>query len=192
MISYIRGLLTEISEDSIVIECNGIGYQCFCGVTDLGYFASIRDGQNVTVYTYLSHKEDSMTLYGFATKENRDGFLTLLKVDGVGPKMALKMLSAYKMSQIQAYIEAEDVNSLKKIPGLGTKGASKMILALKGKLVFPSQVSVLPIGITGDLISALVNMGYDESAVRACLNEHKPETEDFSREFKRYIKLIKG
>ena len=192
MISYIRGVITEICEDSVIIECNGIGYQCFCSVTDLGYFASIRDGQNVTVYTYLVHKEDVMTLYGFAAKENRDGFLLLLKVDGIGPKMALKMLSAYKMSQIQAYIDAEDVDSLKKVPGLGIKGAGKMILALKGKLVFSTKSAPLPMGITGDLISALVNMGYDESTVRTCLNEHKPESEDFSKEFKRYIKLIKG
>lgn len=192
MIYYIKGTVAEVTEDAVIVEAGGIGYECLCGASDLGYFAS-HIGQNVTVHTYLSHKEDSMTLYGFSSAENRAGFLTLLKTDGIGPKLALKMLSSYSMSEIQAYIEAEDLASLKKIPGLGAKTAGKLILDLKGKIVLPSkQAAPLPAGIAGDIMSALINMGYPEESVRAVLNEHKPESDNFETEFKRYMKLMRN
>lgn len=192
MIRYIKGIVTSVSEDAVIVEAGGIGYECLCGASDLGCFAA-QIGKNATVYTYLSHKEDSMMLYGFSSEENRSGFLTLLKTDGIGPKMALKILSAYSMSQIQAYIEAEDLSALKKIPGLGTKTAGKLILDLKGKIVLPSkQSATLPAGIAGDIMSALINMGYPEDSVRTVLNEHKPESDDFETEFKRYMKLMRG
>lgn len=191
MIYYIKGVAAAVTEDAVIVEAGGIGYECLCGASDLGYFAS-HIGQNVTVHTYLSHKEDSMMLYGFSSEENRRGFLTLLKTDGIGPKMALKILSAYSMSQIQAYIEAEDLSALKKIPGLGAKTAGKLILDLKGKIVMPKQAAPLPTGIVGDIMSALINMGYPEESVRTVLNEHKPESDNFETEFKRYMKLMRG
>ena len=191
MIRYIKGVVTDVTDDAVIIEANGIGYECLCGAADLGYFAA-RQGQNVTAYTYLSHKEDSMTLYGFFSAENRSGFITLLKTDGIGPKMALKILSSYSMSEIQAYIEAEDLTSLKKIPGLGAKTAGKLILDLKGKIVLPKQAAPLPAGIVGDIMSALINMGYSEDSVRTVLNEHKPESDNFETEFKRYMKLMRN
>ena len=191
MIRYIKGVVTDVTDDAVIIEANGIGYECLCGAADLGYFAA-RQGQNVTVYTYLAHKEDSMTLYGFSSAENRTGFLTLLKTDGIGPKMALKILSAYSMSEIQAYIEAEDLTALKKIPGLGAKTAGKLILDLKGKIVLPKQATPLPAGIVGDLISALMNMGYAEDSARLLLQEHPPESDDFGIEFKKCLKLMRN
>lgn len=191
MIRYIKGVVTSVSEDAVIVETGGIGYECLCGASDLGCFAA-QIGKTATVYTYLSHKEDSMMLYGFSSEENRSGFLTLLKTDGIGPKMALKILSAYSMSQIQAYIEAEDLSALRKIPGLGAKTAGKLILDLKGKIVMPKQAAPLPTGIVGDIMSALINMGYPEESVRAVLDEHKPESDDFEKEFKRYMKLMRG
>ena len=191
MIYYIKGVAAAVTEDAVIVEAGGIGYECLCGASDLGYFAS-HIGQNVTVHTYLSHKEDSMTLYGFSSAENRTGFLTLLKTDGIGPKMALKILSAYSMSEIQAYIEAEDLTALKKIPGLGAKTAGKLILDLKGKIVLPKQAAPLPAGIVGDIMSALINMGYSEDTVRNVMNEHKPESDNFEIEFKRYMKLMRS
>lgn len=191
MIYYIKGVAVAVTEDAVIVEAGGIGYQCLCGASDLGYFAS-HIGQNVTVHTYLAHKEDSMTLYGFSSAENRTGFLTLLKTDGIGPKMALKILSAYSMSEIQAYIEAEDLTALKKIPGLGAKTAGKLILDLKGKIVLPKQAAPLPAGIVGDIMSALINMGYSEDTVRNVMNEHKPESDNFEIEFKRYMKLMRN
>ena len=191
MIRYIKGVVTSVSEDAVIVGAGGIGYECLCGVADLGCFAA-QIGKNATVYTYLSHKEDSMMLYGFSSEENRSGFLTLLKTDGIGPKMALKILSAYSMSQIQAYIETEDLTALKKIPGLGAKTAGKLILDLKGKIVMPKQAAPLPTGIVGDIMSALINMGYPEESVRAVLDEHKPESDDFEKEFKRYMKLMRN
>ena len=191
MIYYIKGVAVAVTEDAVIVEAGGIGYQCLCGASDLGYFAS-HIGQNVTVHTYLAHKEDSMTLYGFSSAENRTGFLTLLKTDGIGPKMALKILSAYSMSEIQAYIEAEDLTALKKIPGLGAKTAGKLILDLKGKIVLPKQATPLPAGIVGDLISALMNMGYAEDSARLLLQEHPPESDDFGIEFKKCLKLMRN
>ncbi|MBR6199098.1 MAG: Holliday junction branch migration protein RuvA [Spirochaetales bacterium] len=191
MIRYIKGIVTSVSEDAVIVEAGGIGYECLCGAADLGCFAA-QIGKTATIYTYLSHKEDSMMLYGFSSEENRSGFLTLLKTDGIGPKMALKILSAYSMSQIQAYIEAEDLSALKKIPGLGAKTAGKLILDLKGKIVLPRAAAPMPAGIAGDIMSALINMGYPEESVRAVLDEHKPESDDFEKEFKRYMKLMRG
>ena len=191
MIYYIKGVAVAVTEDAVIVEAGGIGYQCLCGASDLGYFAS-HIGQNVTVHTYLAHKEDSMTLYGFSSAENRTGFLTLLKTDGIGPKMALKILSAYSMSEIQAYIEAEDLTALKKIPGLGAKTAGKLILDLKGKIVLPKQAAPLPAGIVGDIMSALINMGYAEDSARLLLQEHPPESDDFGIEFKKCLKLMRN
>jgi len=191
MIYYIKGTVFAIYNDTVIVEAGGIGYECLCSASDLGYFAS-KQGQNVTVYTYLSHKEDSMMLYGFSSAENRSGFMTLLKTDGIGPKLALKMLSSYSMSEIQAYIEAEDLTALKKIPGLGAKTAGKLILDLKGKIVMPKQSAPLPAGIAGDIMSALINMGYPEDSARAVLNEHPPESDNFETEFKRYMKLMRN
>lgn len=191
MISYIKGIVAFVTADTVVVETGGVGYECQCSAADAGYFSS-KVGQNVMIYTYLSHKEDSMTLFGFSAADTRAGFLTLIKVSGIGPKMALRMLSAYRMSEIQAYIDAEDLSSLKKIPGLGAKIAGKLILDLKGKIVLPSQPSSAPGGIAGDILSALINMGYSEDIVRTVLNEHKPESDDFEKEFKQYLKLIRN
>lgn len=191
MIYYIKGVAVAVTEDAVIVETGGIGYQCLCGASDLGYFAS-HIGQNVTVHTYLSHREDGMTLYGFSSAENRTGFMTLLKTDGIGPKVALKMLSSYSMAEIQAFIEAEDLTALKKIPGLGAKTAGKLILDLKGKIVLPKQAAPLPAGIVGDLISALMNMGYAEDSARALLEAHPPESDDFGVEFKKCLKLMRN
>ena len=133
MIRYIKGIVTSVSEDAVIVEAGGIGYECLCGASDLGCFAA-QIGKNATVYTYLSHKEDSMMLYGFSSEENRSGFLTLLKTDGIGPKMALKILSAYSMSQIQAYIEAEDLSALKRSPVSVQKQLASSFLISKARL----------------------------------------------------------
>ncbi len=120
-------------------------------------------GSRAKVYTWLQHTEDTMKLFGFAQVQERALFLDLLKVSGVGPKLALKCLSGLAPQQFAAALEAGDATLLSKVPGVGLKTAQKMILALKGKLLLDeSPVSGGP---DAELISSLAEMGFERKAV---------------------------
>lgn len=127
-------------------------------------------GQRAKVYLWLQHTEDSMKLFGFATVAERALFLDLLKVSGVGPKLALKALSGIKHQEFIAALEAGDAGRLSKVPGLGLKTAQKIILALQGKLVLEdnSEPGANP---TGELVAALAEMGFDRRQVEKVVKE---------------------
>jgi Holliday junction DNA helicase RuvA len=117
------------------------------------------------VYTWLYHREDQMKLYGFASTRERDLFLDLMKVDGVGPKQAIKILSSIQVPDLEAALEGSDLARLQAAPGIGTKTAQKMILALKGKLTYAADSGKEKGGAKKseyeDIVLALVGMGFD-------------------------------
>jgi Holliday junction DNA helicase RuvA len=121
-------------------------------------------GQRARVYVWLQHTEDQMRLFGFATVSERSLFLDLLKVSGVGPKLALKALSGMRWQEFAAALEAGDAGRLSKVPGVGLKTAQKIILALQGKLVL-EETSGPGASPTAELVAALAEMGFDRRQV---------------------------
>lgn len=125
-------------------------------------------GNTTRVYIWLQHREDSMKLFGFSSVEERNLFLNLLKVDGVGSKGALKIMSGISGEQLEKALDSEDLAQLEKLPGIGKKTAQKMLLALKGKLAFSTSNTSTKqnpqIEKWQDVITALTQMGYDKKS----------------------------
>lgn len=139
MISYISGkiLKSNLGKSSyvdILTSC-GVGYRVF--VTSQFRF-STKDS-NISIYTSFQVREDSQMLYGFSTEGERDFFEELLNVSGIGPKSALSILSTYSMERVKEIVLDGDANLLKKVPGLGLKGAQKVILELRGRIDFEKE-----------------------------------------------------
>ena len=164
MFNSLFGTITAKFPQTVYLETNGIEWDI--SVPDSSVDALPHVGEQGRVYTWLLHREDSMKLFGFASAEDRALFLDLLKVDGVGPKGALKILSSVSAAELAGVLDGGDVGRLEKVPGVGKKTAQKMMLALKGKLTLSENT-----GSTrgkqktpySDLVLSLANMGYDKS-----------------------------
>lgn len=118
-------------------------------------------GSEARVFTFLHHREDAMKLYGFASGAERELFIKLLQVNGVGPRLIMRMLSAATERDIRAAVQAGDAAALARVPGLGAKSAQKVILALHGKLPPPADAAA---GVQTELIEALTGMGFEQRA----------------------------
>jgi Holliday junction DNA helicase RuvA len=158
MLNSIKGRVTEKNADSIYILTGGVEWEIAVPAIDLGKLPG--EGEDARVYTWLYHREDQMKLYGFADAGRRAAFLELLKVEGIGPKGALRILGGIGQEELEKALETEDLTRLEAVPGLGKKTAQKMILALRGKL---AAVKAAPETASpyGELAEALVEMGYD-------------------------------
>lgn len=174
MISYIKGELTEIFNDMIVVESNGIGYNINVPVSVIEQISSI--GNEVKIYTYLNVKEDECSLFGFLTRDDLNMFKMLISVNGIGPKVAVGALSNISSDDLRFAVLSDDVAAIKALPGIGPKTAQKLIIELKDKLkldeVFEAalarntQGSAAQTGssnvvmIRNDAVEALVSLGY--------------------------------
>jgi len=162
MFNSISGTLTGKTAESVYIETNGIEWEVFVSALSADRFGTA--GSTVRVYTWLYHREDQMRLFGFLTPAERSLFLDLTKVDGIGPKQALKILSGLDSAALEAALEAGDVARLQSIPGIGKKTAQKMVLTLKGQLTGlhdTGRAETAKKSEFEDIITALINMGYD-------------------------------
>lgn len=130
MLDYIFGTIKEVSYDSLVVEANGMGYALV--ISNPNGFVI---GDTRKVHTYLQVKEDAFVLYGFKSKEERELFLKLIGVSGLGPKTVIGMFSSVTVDQMIQAIETSNTAFLKKLPGIGPKAAQQIILDLKGKLI---------------------------------------------------------
>ena len=130
MFSYIKGTLEEVTEGQIVVDCHGIGYQIQTSNDILDVLPSI--GADLKIYTYLHVKDDGIALFGFPTKEDLTIFCLLLRVNGIGPKGALGILSALSADELRFAVLAGE--AIAKAPGIGAKSAQRIILELKDKL----------------------------------------------------------
>ena len=164
MFNSIRGTITEKLSDSVCLLSGGIEWDISAPGTDIARLPPV--GEEGRVFTWLYHREDQMKLYGFAGEERRATFLELLKVEGIGPKGALKILGGIGQEELENALENEDLARLEAVPGLGKKTAQKMILALKGKLISAKAVPETPYA---DLVEALTGMGYDRRAAADAL-----------------------
>lgn len=162
MYNYIVGKITDIEASYIVLECSGIGYQIYVSNP---YQFEINSETKVYVYTQI--KEDEHNLYGFKTKEEKELFLRLINVKGVGPKLVMPMLATGSVNGIIDAIDRENILYLKKFPKVGEKVARQIILDLKGKLAKTSDTP--SIGGFEELVSVLEGLGYKTADIKKIL-----------------------
>ena len=163
MFNSIHGQITGKFPKQIFIEANGIEWDICIPDSNLDMLPNV--GNEAKVYTWLNHTDKVMDLYGFASQEERSVFFDLLKVDGVGPKGAVKIMSSVSSGRLSDVLERGDLEMLEKIPGVGKKTAGKMMLALKGKLAIiqtENTVVIKNASPYSDLITSLQSMGYDK------------------------------
>jgi Holliday junction DNA helicase RuvA len=186
MYAYIKGTVTDRNDQQIVIENNGIGYLINC---PLGISAEIGGlGDEVTVYLYQSVKEDDISLYGFNSRAQKEMFLKLITVSGIGPKVAHSICAALSAEQIAAAVMSNNVALLTGVKGLGKKTAERIILELKDKLKSQlgatASVTVVPAastsssnadsGVMQDAAGALIVLGYkDQEAAEAVASAYE-------------------
>lgn len=166
MFNSIKGLISGKFSKQLYLECNGIEWDINMPDSNIDILPNV--GSEVKVYTWLHHTENFMNLYGFVSMEERELFLNLLKVDGVGPKGALKIMSSVTSAQLLKILEDGDLGLLEKIPGVGKKTAGKMLLALKGKISISENEKTVRVAVETpykDVIMSLISMGYDKSVV---------------------------
>ena len=202
MYSYIKGILRDMDEESIVVETGGIGYHIYTTGQTFRYLPSV--GEEVKVYTYLHVREDAMLLFGFLTKDELKIYKLLLGVSGIGPKGALAILSVMTTDDLRFAVLGDDAKAIAKAPGVGTKTAQRLILELKDKLdledAFEQKLanqSAAGIPETeGDnqlqeAVQALVALGYPNTdALRAVKKVEGAETMDVETLLKAALKKM--
>ncbi len=166
MINSICGTITQKGDGWICIENQGIEWQLVASSFTIAALPAM--GNQGRVYTWLYHKEDQMVLYGFIDPKERSLFMDLISVSGVGPKGALKILSAARPQQLLLYLEEENLDSLASLPGLGKKTAQKILLQLRGKLS-PEEELGTSGGPEGEWVESLSAMGFERKQVQRVL-----------------------
>ncbi len=171
MFNSLNGTVTGKFPQKIFLDTNGIEWEIIVPDTALDKFPHV--GEKAKAYVWLQHTDSAMTLFGFATKEDRDLFFDLNKVDGIGPKSAVKIMSSISRDQLVSALDSGDLAVLSKIPGLGKKTAQKMLLALKGHLTLDENSQTVrssaSSGEFSDVMEALVGMGYDRKMVESAV-----------------------
>ena len=177
MIGFLRGKVAYLLADDCLLDVGGVGYR----VTVSGMTRSkLRQGEQAMLFTYLSVREDALQLYGFATQEEYDVFLQLIGVSGIGPKVALGILSSTTVSGLCSAIANKQASLLTKLPGIGKKSAERLILELKDKLAFvgigdgeEAFVEAAPLGdgILDEAAAALTSLGYTPAETAPVLKQ---------------------
>ncbi len=170
MIAFVTGEVAYKELDHVIINRGGIGFRIY---TSLHSLETIAEGEEAVFYTHLVVREDDMSLYGFTQKEEMELFLLLITVKGIGPKVAIGVLSGLKPSQLVEALVNQDVTMLTKAPGIGKKTAERMILELKDKVDVMGNLAPAveqAVGISDEeVIEALTGLGYHRSEVMAVL-----------------------
>ena len=169
MIASLHGTVLTLSLTDAVVECAGVGYRVLATPATL---ASLRVGEETRLHTELIVREDSQTLYGFSEADERDAFRVLLTAKGVGAKLALAMLAVHTPDALRRAIAGQDVAALTRVPGLGPKGAQRVIIDVGDRLgpatgLAPVRseepAAPLPAGANADVVAALVQLGWNEA-----------------------------
>ncbi len=172
MITYIDGILDEKNPAYAVIDVNGVGY--FLHIS-LSTYSELPEKGRVKLFTHLSIREDAHTLYGFATKEEREIYRHLISVSGVGPSTARMILSSLNAGEVANAILSEDVNLLKKVKGIGAKSALRIIVDLKDKIDktgHSMEISgVMNNTIRNEALSALIVLGIDKKKAEVVIDK---------------------
>ncbi len=159
MIATLRGEITQLEENALILETGGIGLRVFLPKPLL---AKQQTGESILLHTHLIVRENDLSLYGFETPADRQFFLTLLGVDGVGPKVALSVLSTLNLDTVQRAVSSDEADLLSRVPGVGKKTAQKMLLYLKDRLKPSSQLEKIAAlsDTDSEVLAALTTLGY--------------------------------
>lgn len=173
MIASLRGIVRFIGSDHLVIETGGVGFFVYAPRPTLGSVGAI--GDEAFLHTLLIVREDSLSLYGFSTPEQRATFETLLSVSGVGPRVALNLLSSLSPDELRLAVAQNDTTRLARVQGIGKKTAERLVLELKGKLDLkglptPTGLPVpAQIPVNNELTELLVSLGYSSAEASAAI-----------------------
>ncbi|WP_089604776.1 Holliday junction branch migration protein RuvA [Acinetobacter piscicola] len=183
MIGCLIGEVLALEAPTVLLNVNGVGYEID---TPLSTFCQLQKGQKVTLWTHLAVREDAQLLYGFSNAQEKTIFRTLLKVNGVGPKMALGILSTLSVEMLVHTVEHGDVKTLVKVPGVGTKTAERLMIELRDRFkafstgVVPSNSTATQIQFTGNSAvaeaeAALQSLGYKPLEAQKLINAVKAD-----------------
>jgi holliday junction DNA helicase RuvA len=170
MIGRIQGILVEKNFPQVIVSCHGVGYEIDVPMST--FYPLPRTGEEVTLLTHLVVREDAHLLYGFLTPGERSAFRQLLRISGVGPKVALAVLSGLSVDDLAAAVANGDTGRLTKVPGIGKKTAERLVLELRDKLpkVAGGARAQSPDG-DGDVVGALLGLGYNEREAQAAVKQ---------------------
>ena len=179
MIASLTGRLAFKAPTHLVLDVHGVGYEVFIPLSTYYGLPNLSDSTSLSVHTHV--REDAIQLFGFLTSQEKDAFVLLTSVSGVGPKLALSVLSALPVSDLVSAIQSGDVEKLTTVPGIGNKSASRLVLELKDKVekLHPGFASASEMPRQGhdatfdDALSALVNLGYRPQDAKEALKQVK-------------------
>ena len=188
MIGSLRGIVQSRRPDNVIIDVSGVGYQVNVPLNILANLPE--EGNEVFLYIYTHVREDSLQLFGFTLENEKKIFMVLLGISGIGPKMALNILSGLSYEDFLNALDTEDVAMLCRIPGLGKKTAHRLILELREKL--PSVTGIKD-RLFEDTLSALVNLGYKKNLAQESLEKtYKQGFDDIEGLLKETLKQMTG
>ena len=179
MFYYLKGELVHRDTNFCVIDCGGVAYRLTVSLSTLSHLVG-KDGTTVKLYTYLAVREDGVELFGFISREERESFMKLTSVSGIGPKAAMSILSTMTPDDLALAIASEDTKAIARAPGIGAKTAARVVLELKDKITkdmmsaSPQSFGTAPVsmpmgGALTDATEALMALGYDKNTVLSAL-----------------------
>jgi Holliday junction DNA helicase RuvA len=177
MIATLTGTLTHKAPSAVTLDVHGVGYEVFIPLSTFYALPEANNSVSLKIYTYL--RDDALQLYGFLTTLEKEAFILLTGVSGIGPKLALNVLSALTVPDLVAAIRTGDAATLASVPGIGKKTAARLALELKDKVdrlpMVPASVHTARIGrsdpLQDDALSALVNLGYKVAEVKDAITQ---------------------
>jgi len=186
MIALLTGRLAFKAPTHLALDVQGVGYEVFIPLSTYYNLPNLNDSLSLSIHTHV--REDAIQLFGFSTQQEKEAFVLLMTVSGIGPKSALGILSALPVSDLVSAIQSADVEKLETVPGIGKKSAGRLVLELKDKLIklhpgapTPDRVTTGQDEIFDDALSALTNLGYRGSDAKEALKQvRKSRSESLS------------
>lgn len=178
MIGQLRGKLAEKRPNQVLVDVGGVGYVVLVPLSTFAALSELHTEVTLLIHTHV--REDALSLYGFVSSREKHLFELLLSASGVGPSLALKILSGMSVDELVPAIRGSDLGRLTKIPGVGRKTAERMVVELKDKLEavvieVERPVASSPAGVEADVVSALVNLGYETRTAEKAVEEARKE-----------------
>jgi holliday junction DNA helicase RuvA len=195
MIGQLRGRLAEKRPNQVLVDVGGVGYLVLVPLSTYAALGELHTEVTLLIHTHV--REDALALYGFVSSREKHFFEMLISASGVGPSLALKILSGMSVDELVPAIRGGDLARLTKIPGVGRKTAERMVVELKDKLEVVAleaekPAAASPAGIEADVISALVNLGYDGRAAESAASEAKRDagTSNFEKLLRAALQVL--
>ncbi len=202
MIALISGKIVYKGISHVIVDVQGVGYRVFIPLTT--FYELPETGQPITLHIHTNVKEDAINLFGFNTVQERDFFQLMISVSGIGPKVAMNILSGISAPELLNAISGGNVNKLVRIPGVGKKMAERLILELKEKVLKKIMLEAVPAAgvqsrvddiLMEDVLSALVNLGYKSNIARDALDKVLRSSEEelgMDKLLKKTLKILAG